>query len=214
VASDYPIGVIAAQSIGEPGTQLSLDSKHRAGAVTAGDDVTQGLTRVEELLEVRTPKGQAYLTDITGTVSSWEEGDHYIIQITAKEQKALKLPLAGRTAHVNDGDEIAIGDVVASQEDGSEPLITNMAGKVKVNETSVTITPTSKSVVRYEIPGYKQLTVQDGDEVVAGQPARANAPAGRRGNSALHHQRNPLHLCISGSKHCRQAPRSYCSTDV
>jgi DNA-directed RNA polymerase subunit beta' len=57
VAADYPIGVIAAQSIGEPGTQLSLDSKHRAGAVTAGDDVTQGLTRVEELLEVRTPEG-------------------------------------------------------------------------------------------------------------------------------------------------------------
>ncbi|HEU5004653.1 MAG TPA: DNA-directed RNA polymerase subunit beta' [Candidatus Saccharimonadales bacterium] len=169
VAPNYPIGVIAAQSIGEPGTQLSLDSKHRAGAVTAGDDVTQGLTRVEEILEVRTPKGQAYLTDIAGSVSAWEEGDQYIVQVTAKEQKALKLPLNGRVAKVSDGDEVAIGDVVAAQEDNSEPITAAMAGKVKVGETAITITPTAKSVVRYEIPGFKQLQVKDGDEVVAGQ---------------------------------------------
>ncbi|MEX1995250.1 MAG: DNA-directed RNA polymerase subunit beta', partial [Candidatus Saccharimonadales bacterium] len=169
VASDYPIGVIAAQSIGEPGTQLSLDSKHRAGAVTARDDVTQGLTRVEELLEVRTPKGQAYLTDISGQVNVWEEGDHYVVQVTAKEQKAIKLPLVGRISAVNDGDEVAIGDKVAANEDGSESITSPMVGKVSVNETSVTITPTAKSVVRYEIPGYKQMLVTEGDAVVAGQ---------------------------------------------
>jgi len=169
VANDYPVGVIAAQSIGEPGTQLSLDSKHRAGAVTAGDDVTQGLTRVEELLEVRVPKGQAYLTDISGMLNVWEEGDHYIVQVTAKEQKAIKLPLAGRQSQVNDGEEVAIGDVVAANADGSEPLVTNMAGKAEVNDASIVITPTAKSVVRYEIPGFKQLMVTDDDTVVAGQ---------------------------------------------
>src|SRR5690606_6611128 len=58
VAPHHPIGVIAAQSIGEPGTQLSLDSKHRSGAVIA-DDTAQGLSRIEELFEVRSPKGQA-----------------------------------------------------------------------------------------------------------------------------------------------------------
>jgi DNA-directed RNA polymerase subunit beta' len=96
VAADYPIGVIAAQSIGEPGTQLSLDSKHRAGAVTSGD-VTQGLTRVEELLEVRTPKGQAFLSDISGSVTAWEEGDHYIVEVTAKKQKPIELMLGERS---------------------------------------------------------------------------------------------------------------------
>jgi len=169
VAPDYPIGVIAAQSIGEPGTQLSLDSKHRAGAVTARDDVTQGLTRVEELLEVRTPKGQAYLTDISGVVNAWEEGDHYILQVTAKEQKVLKLPLNGRTAKINDGDEVAIGDILAAGEKNSDPLIAAMAGKAKVTETTITLSPTAKSVVRYEIPGFKQLLVVDGEQVVAGQ---------------------------------------------
>jgi DNA-directed RNA polymerase subunit beta' len=169
VASDYPIGVIAAQSIGEPGTQLSLDSKHRAGAVTAGDDVTQGLTRVEELLEVRTPKGQAYLTDISGKVNLWEEGDHYIVQVTAKKQKPIELELNGRQPQVATGDEVNVGDVIAAQEDGSEQLTAPMIGKVTVDDGKVTISPTSKTMFRYEIPGFKQMMIADGDEVVAGQ---------------------------------------------
>jgi len=169
VAQSYPIGVIAAQSIGEPGTQLSLDSKHRAGAVTGGEDVTQGLTRVEEILEVRTPKGQAYLTDISGTVAAWEEGDHYVVTVTAKEQKPLKMPLGGRQAKINDGEEVNFGDTIACQDDGSDVITAPMGGKAHVTETTITITPSAKSQVRYEIPGFKQLQIKDGDEVVAGQ---------------------------------------------
>src|SRR5205809_2639722 len=86
VAPHHPIGVIAAQSIGEPGTQLSLDSKHRSGAVVA-DDTAQGLSRVEELFEIRTPKGQAYLAEIGGVANVWEEGEHYVVQITAQEKE-------------------------------------------------------------------------------------------------------------------------------
>jgi DNA-directed RNA polymerase subunit beta' len=169
VESDYPIGVIAAQSIGEPGTQLSLDSKHRAGAVTAGDDVTQGLTRVEELLEVRTPKGQAYLSDIDGTVSAWEEGDQYIVQVAAKKRKPAEVPLKGQKPQVKTGDEVLLGDTIASQEDGSDAITAPIPGKVSIKGKTITITPTAKSTVRYEIPGFRQLMVKDGDEVVAGQ---------------------------------------------
>ena len=169
VVGSYPIGVIAAQSIGEPGTQLSLDSKHRSGAIMAGDDVTQGLARVEELLEVRTPKGQAYLSDISGVAATWEEGDNYIVQVTADEQKTIKLPLGTRVAQVADGSDVGIGDIVAHNEDGSDALVSAMAGKVTVNDTHIKITPTAKSLVRYEIPGYKQLQIKDGDHVEAGQ---------------------------------------------
>ncbi|HSX18036.1 MAG TPA: DNA-directed RNA polymerase subunit beta' [Candidatus Saccharimonadales bacterium] len=169
VASDHPIGVIAAQSIGEPGTQLSLDSKHRAGAVTAGDDVTQGLTRVEELLEVRTPKGQAYLSDISGIVNVWEEGEQYIVQVTAKKQKKVVLELGERQAKVADGDEVNIGDVVAANEDGSEPLTAPFTGKVSVDKGAITVAPTAKSIMRYEIPTFRQLVVADGDMLEAGQ---------------------------------------------
>lgn len=168
VASDHPVGVIAAQSIGEPGTQLSLDSKHRAGAVTAGDDVTQGLTRVEELLEVRTPKGQAYLSDISGIANVWEEGEQYIAQVTAKKQKKVIFELGERQAKVADGDEVELGDVMAANEDGSEPISAPFSGKVGVDKSSITVAPTAKSIMRYEIPGFRQLVVADGDYVEAG----------------------------------------------
>jgi DNA-directed RNA polymerase subunit beta' len=168
VASHHPIGVIAAQSIGEPGTQLSLDSKHRSGAVVA-DDTAQGLSRVEELFEVRTPKGQAYLTDISGVANVWEEGEHYVIQVTASDKARLTFELGERIAKIKGGSDVAIGDVMAANEDGSEPLVAPMAGKIEVTDKAVIITPNGQSLVRYEIPGFKQLMVKDGDKVVAGQ---------------------------------------------
>ncbi len=167
VENRHPVGVIAAQSIGEPGTQLSLDSKHRAGA-TIADETAQGLNRVEELFEVRTPKGQAYLSDVDGTANVWEEGDHYIIQVVGQDQQSLVLPLLGRKASVAEGQEVAIGDVIASKDKASEPLVASMAGKVTLNETEVTIVPKDQAIVRYEIPGFKQLLVKDKDSVKAG----------------------------------------------
>ena len=168
VESHNPIGVIAAQSIGEPGTQLSLDSKHRSGALVA-DDTAQGLSRIEELFEARAPKGQAYLTDIGGTVNVWEEGNHYVAQVTANDTDTVELDLGERTAKIASGSDVAIGDVVASEEDGANPLVSPMAGKAEVTDKKVIITPTSKSAVRYEIPLFKQMMVKDGDTVAAGQ---------------------------------------------
>jgi DNA-directed RNA polymerase subunit beta' len=168
VVDHHPIGVIAAQSVGEMGTQLSLDSKHRSGAVVA-DDSAQGLSRVEELFEVRTPKGQAYLTDISGIANVWEEGDHYVIQVTADDKENVVLELGTRKAHLASGSDVAVGDVVAALEDNSEPLVAPMAGKVQITNKQVIITPTKQSVLRYEIPGFKQIAVVDGDKIVAGQ---------------------------------------------
>jgi DNA-directed RNA polymerase subunit beta' len=168
VAKNHPIGVIAAQSIGEPGTQLSLDSKHRSGGAIA-DDTAQGLSRIEELFEVRAPKGQAYLTEIAGIANTWEEGDHYIVQVTADDKEKVELKLGERKAQVRSGTDVVAGDVVAALEDASEPLTAPMAGKAQVTDKAVIITPTKQSVVRYEIPGFKQLQIQDGDKVVTGQ---------------------------------------------
>ena len=168
VADHHPIGVIAAQSIGEPGTQLSLDSKHRSGAVLA-DDTAQGLSRIEELFEVRTPKGQAYLTEISGLANTWEEGDKYIVQVTADSKEKVTLKLGERRAHIKSGTDVMIGDVVAALEDASEPLVAPMSGKATVTDKAVVITPTASSVVRYEIPGFKQIMAKDGENVIAGQ---------------------------------------------
>jgi len=168
VANYHPIGVIAAQSIGEPGTQLSLDSKHRSGALVA-DDAAQGLTRIEELFEARTPKGQAYLTEITGTVTTWEEGDYYVVQVAANKKANVSFNLTGRKPQVKGGTDVAIGDVLAALEDGSEKIVAPIAGHVEITKTQVIITPTKQSVVRYEIPGYKQLLVKNDEEIQAGQ---------------------------------------------
>jgi len=168
VSSHNPIGVIAAQSIGEPGTQLSLDSKHRSGALVA-DDTAQGLTRIEELFEARTPKGQAYLTDITGIANVWEEGSHYVVQVTANDHENVELQIGGRTAKIASGSDVAVGDVIASDEEGDNPLIAPIAGKADITDKKVVITPAGRSTVRYEIPNFKQMLVSDGDVVVAGQ---------------------------------------------
>lgn len=177
VAAHNPIGVIAAQSIGEPGTQLSLDSKHRGGALSA-DSTAQGLTRVEELFEARVPKGQAQLADIAGQVTITESDSHYIIDIVPDKADKVKLNLEGRTLNVKDGSEVGHGDVIASrdEEEGSN-LVAPIAGKIKLssNGEHVTITPTGQSGVRYEVPAFKQLSVTDGQRVEPGQRLTAGS---------------------------------------
>ena len=79
-----PVGVIAAQSVGEPGTQLTLNTFHSSGVAGSGA-ISQGLPRVEELLEARSPKGQAYMTEVSGVVDIWEDGNMNIVQVTPQE---------------------------------------------------------------------------------------------------------------------------------
>lgn len=167
VVNRHPVGVIAAQSIGEPGTQLSLDSKHRSGAVLA-DETAQGLHRVDELFEVRSPKGQAYITEISGEVSIREEGELYIVQISGKEEEEVVLKLGERTATIADGQEVVVGDVVATLEGGESPLVAPITGAAQVMDNKVVIIPTTQTVVRYEIPGFKQMVVKNADIVKAG----------------------------------------------
>jgi DNA-directed RNA polymerase subunit beta' len=163
----HPAGVIAAQSIGEPGTQLTLNTKHQAGAAAA-QDVTQGLPRVDELFEARSPKGQAYLTEIGGTARVWEEGEHYVVQVTASEDDHIDLQLDGRTSLVKSGTDVAAGDTLASFAENAKPLLSPVAGRVEVTKQTILITPKEAASVRYEIPGYKQLIVSDGDRVEKG----------------------------------------------
>ncbi len=163
----HPVGVIAAQSIGEPGTQLTLKTFHSGGV--AGDDITTGLPRVEELFEARAPKGQAFISEIDGTVRTWEQGNQYIVQVTAGDESLVELELGKRKPTVASGTEVVKGDVIASQKGGKDPLTASAAGTVNFTDTQVLIAPTGKNTARYEIPGFKQIVVQDGDKVVAGQ---------------------------------------------
>ena len=83
------VGIIAAQSIGEPGTQLTMRTFHTGGV--AGDDITQGLPRIQEIFEARNPKGKAVISEIKGTITEIDEireGQH-------------EITIEGKLKHVN-----------------------------------------------------------------------------------------------------------------
>jgi DNA-directed RNA polymerase subunit beta' len=109
------------------------------------------------------------LSEIAGVVKTWEEGEQYIVQVTTDSKEKVELPLEGRTARIETKTDVAVGDVLATGENDSNPLVAPVAGKVSVTKKQITITPADESIVRYEIPGFKQLAVKDGDKVVAGQ---------------------------------------------
>jgi DNA-directed RNA polymerase subunit beta' len=166
VAVAQPVGVIAAQSVGEPGTQLTLNTFHKGG-VQEGD-ITQGLPRVEELFEARNPKGQAYVTEVTGLVETWEDGKKYIVQVTPEAGHIERIALEGRTAGVKNGANVKVGDVLASGESESKPIVAPFEGVVEITDEFVVLAATASSPVRYEIPGTMQLVVASGDMVEAG----------------------------------------------
>ena len=161
-----PVGVIAAQSVGEPGTQLTLNTFHSSGV--AGGDITQGLPRVEELFEARTPKGQAYITEITGLVDTWEDDKKYIVQVTPESGKVEKIELEGRKLVVREGSNVKVGDVIAAGDDGIAPIVAPFDGVVEASNDMLIIAANASSPVRYEIPATAKLVVAPGDRVEAG----------------------------------------------
>lgn len=111
-----PVGVVAAQSIGEPGTQLTLKSKHTGG--TVAQDVTQGLPRVEEIFETRSPKVLSPIAEIAGKIEVTETADGFKIRVRSHgvkpvEEREYIIPLTS-VLKVSDGDLVASGTQLAS----------------------------------------------------------------------------------------------------
>ncbi len=109
------VGIIAAQSIGEPGTQLTMRTFH-AGGVASGSDITQGLPRVEELFEARRPKGVAIISEIEGTVrvnDSKQKREVVITNNDLGESKTYAIPY-GASIKVHDGDHIEKGGEITA----------------------------------------------------------------------------------------------------
>ena len=108
------VGVIAAQSIGEPGTQLTMRTFHTGGIASASGDIAGGLPRVVELFEARSPKGKAILARSSGVVRIEEdEGKGRTVKVVSDEgdEESYAVPLAARLA-VADGDQVSAGDVL------------------------------------------------------------------------------------------------------
>lgn len=174
IAVAQPVGVIAAQSVGEPGTQLTLRNFHASGVAGAAD-ITQGLPRVDELFEARTPKGEALLSEIDGTLRIWEDGNKYVLQVTPAKAKVKKLKLEKRKAQVKTGTEVLAGDVLAAKKGDEEPLIAPFDGIVDVTKEEVIVSSSNQTPARYEVPSTHQLTAKDGDAVTAGDRLTAGS---------------------------------------
>jgi DNA-directed RNA polymerase subunit beta' len=178
VAHGEAVGIIAAQSIGEPGTQLTMRTFHTGGV--AGLDITSGLPRVEELFEARVPKGSALISEIDGTVEIARDGDARRLRVASAEifQDAYELP-KGAKLQVKDGDQVEAGKVIAvlpkprgkdKEEQTVVPadIVARMSGQVAIQRGKLSILFEEKEHRDYVIPAAARLRVADGDYVHAG----------------------------------------------
>jgi DNA-directed RNA polymerase subunit beta' len=160
------VGIIAAQSIGEPGTQLTLRTFH-TGGVASAEDITQGLPRVEELFESRIPKGEALIAEIDGVVDIVWEGELRKLKIVSSHVKMEEYAIpAGSTKKVEDGDQIQEGAVLAEGAEGS--VVSKIAGQIFFEEDKAIVRHEEVEEREYDVPPAARLRVERGQEVKVG----------------------------------------------
>ena len=191
------VGIIAAQSIGEPGTQLTMRTFHTGGI--AGLDITSGLPRVEELFEARVPKGAAILADIDGVIEMESDEEGRRLRITSKEEfredyqapeNGLILVDEGETvepgmvlatsmpalknkkskAAIKKAAEDAIEAAQSGEGEAIEQVVANIGGRVEIDGDVISIVWDDVEVREHLILASSYMLVKDGDNVMAGEP--------------------------------------------
>ncbi len=163
------VGIIAAQSIGEPGTQLTLRTFHTGGVAAGGGDITQGLPRVQELFEARNPKGEAILADIAGQVALQRDGEITTLTLTDVQvvSDAYALP-DGFKATVAAGDPVEANKPIAVGPGGEGQVVAEHSGVADVDGAQVIVRWERRLAEEYIVPVGARLLVQSGDRVEAG----------------------------------------------
>jgi DNA-directed RNA polymerase subunit beta' len=172
------VGIVAAQSIGEPGTQLTLRTFH-TGGVAAGGDITTGLPRVEELFEARRmPKGEAQVAEIAGVVHIMQSDRYSELRLVRIENSEMvndeySIPESWTVA-VEDASEVAQGDVVASLD--AATIVAQHTGRARLEMgedgagAKVIVSYEVHQEAEHEIPTNARLLPKEGDRVEPGQP--------------------------------------------
>jgi DNA-directed RNA polymerase subunit beta' len=165
------VGIVAAQSIGEPGTQLTLRTFH-TGGVAAGGDITTGLPRVEELFEARKkPKGEAITSDITGTVHvvlpDMPDGQR-VVEVKDSRLIRDEYHVPGNWSLKIEGlEEIEDGEVIATR--GKSKIVATHGGKVIIEDRTIYVSYDEIEEHEYDIPASARLLVKEGQKIEAGQ---------------------------------------------
>ncbi len=163
------VGIIAAQSIGEPGTQLTMRTFHMGG-IAQESDITQGLTRVEELFEARTPKSPAIISEIAGEVSVESKGNKVKVTVSSKEPSEFYYEIpSDYEVKVEVGDKLKERDVLAKGTNNNRTIRTEHDGKVTRIEDQRVYVETSENISKdYYIPATKTVRIKEGEMVGIG----------------------------------------------
>ena len=173
------VGIIAAQSIGEPGTQLTMRTFHTGGV--AGLDITSGLPRVEELFEARIPKGYAVLSDIDGIIAIQTDTEGRRIKVISTEEYREDYSLAeGYELLVGAGDFVDAGAALAralpapgSENGDAAEILAGMSGKIELEDNTLSIVWEDIEEREYIVPASAHVLVEDGASIKAGDALTA-----------------------------------------
>jgi len=162
------VGIVAAQAIGEPGTQLTMRTFHTGGSASV-KDITQGLPRVEELFEAREPKGMAYVSEIDGQVYIAKPNKkEYIVRVQGADVSKDTYELEEAQSAIKDGSKVTAGETLYIDKDGKS-VKAKSAGIIRLEKTKIIVVHESDEVKEYIIPASLSLLVKDQDLVVKGQ---------------------------------------------
>ena len=199
------VGIIAAQSIGEPGTQLTMRTFH-TGGVASQTDITSGLPRVEELFEARAPKGEAIISETDGVVDIVQENERRIVRVTNVDTLVEEYAIPARgEAIVKDGERVVAGATIAQGPAGkkdvalAEQVISRISGVVRISgKNKLQVVYEEREEREYAIPAAARLLVENGQMVYAGDQLTEGA-------------KNPQHILhVQG----RDAVRKYMVDEV
>jgi DNA-directed RNA polymerase subunit beta' len=162
------VGIVAAQSIGEPGTQLTLRTFH-TGGVAHGVDITAGLPRVEEVLEARKkPKGEAAISEIGGVVHVVRSGnERQVVVLDSATENSEHEIKRGWKILVEDGDEVKKGTPIASWR-GEKEIVAEKGGRVSCEDRHITIVHERRDEREYKVPAAGRLLVEEGQRIEPG----------------------------------------------
>jgi len=162
------VGIVAAQSIGEPGTQLTMRTFH-TGGVASALDITQGLPRVEELFEARNPKTEALLAEQAGKIKIVEIASRKFIQLIASVKKTMDIPFGKNIIlKVKNNNKVKKGDLLAKDSKSGDKIEATVTGVVTINGQKAYITYSKKELFEYQITDNMMPRINNGDEVQKG----------------------------------------------
>jgi len=173
------VGIVAAQSIGEPGTQLTMRTFHTGGIAGAAEDITQGLPRVEELFESRVPKDKAIVSELDGAIElQVEESGVRKLHVVSVEAIVDEYPLSKNSeVLVHEGEHVVRDQVIVRlpkdknhKTDSAREVHARTEGEAHLTPNGLIVRSEERDEREYVVPAASNIVVREGEQVRAGQP--------------------------------------------